>query len=145
MPIKSHGHTAGRSKGRRKVSTEFTTWAMMLNRCKNVNAPNYYRYGGRGITVCKRWEKFTNFLEDMGPKPKGYSLDRINNNGPYSESNCHWIPKALQQRNMRTNVILTFNGKTQCLTAWANELGLNVGTVFTRYYAGKSINEIFKK
>lgn len=93
-----HGHT------RKNVhSAEYNSWHTMLSRCYNIKAPNYLRYGGRGIFVCERWKNsFINFLQDMGerPKPKqNYSLDRINNEGFYEPSNCRWATALEQARN----------------------------------------------
>lgn len=79
---------------------EHNVWLAMKKRCTNPKHPRYHRYGGRGITVCKRWEKFENFLTDMGKCPfsKG-SIERKNNDKGYSPSNCVWLPKAQQSKN----------------------------------------------
>jgi len=87
----------------------YQTWKSMLQRCRNPKLENYPRYGGRGITVCERWHKFENFYEDMGPRPKGNSLDRINNNGNYEFDNCRWAT-LLQQNNNRINTAM-INGE----------------------------------
>ena len=91
-----HGH-ARLSKG----SRTYVSWMMMRQRCQNPNATGYHNYGGRGICVCKRWQAFEAFLADMGERPEGTSLDRIDNNKNYGPSNCRWATKSEQQKNTR--------------------------------------------
>lgn len=81
----------------------FSVWQGMVQRCKNKNHQSYKYYGGRGIKVCERWYNFHNFAADMPPKPIGYEIDRINNNGNYEPSNCRWItPKENSHNNNHT-------------------------------------------
>ena len=114
-----HGHTTHISS-----SPTYKSWHMMKQRCLNINYSQYHDYGGRGIHVCSRWLTFGNFLADMGERPKGTSLNRIDNNGNYEPGNCEWASKKQQQRNRRTNRLITFNGVTKCISDWAKDLGL---------------------
>jgi hypothetical protein len=97
-PPKIHGHAGNASI---KRSREYGTWANMHYRCRNPNAQKYALYGGRGVKVCPRWDSFLNFLEDMGEKPVGMSIDRIDPDGDYEPSNCRWADSYTQNRNRR--------------------------------------------
>jgi hypothetical protein len=93
-----HGHAR---EGRR--SPEYRAWSHMCDRCLNERSERYAAYGGRDIKVCTRWLKFENFLADMGERPTGRSLDRIDNNGNYEASNCRWATVSEQARNKNYN------------------------------------------
>lgn len=113
-------------------------WLGILQRCNNPRNKKYKDYGGRGITICREWQDtngFENFLVDVGVRPESqYSLDRINNDRDYCKENCRWATPKEQNRNSRNNVNITFRNKTQCLTAWAEELGIKRRTLSMRLH-----------
>lgn len=117
-PRGGHGETAGYGP-----TAEYAAWLRIKRRCHNVADKAYDRYGGRGIFVCDRWlESFSNFLEDMGRKPSGrYSIDRINNDGPYAPGNCRWATDVEQSNNRRCNVFLNVFGETKTCAQWARD------------------------
>lgn len=80
-------------------SREYRSWNGMIQRCENPRAPNYDRYGGKGVKVCKRWRRFENFYADMGERPIGKTLDRIKSTGDYKPSNCRWATPKEQASN----------------------------------------------
>ncbi len=84
-------------------SKTYSTWECMIQRCTNPNQTKFKDYGGRGIKVCDRWLKFENFLEDMGQRPVGLEIDRINNNGNYEPGNCRWVTRKENLNNTRIN------------------------------------------
>jgi len=113
------------------------TYLLMIKRCYNQEDPSYGRYGGRGITVCDRWrESFESFVADMGDRPKGHSIDRIDNDGPYSPENCRWATVLQQNNNQRRNHKLTCNGETLTITEWANRLGITRRAILSRLRYG---------
>lgn len=118
----------------------FNAWRDMLARCATLSHKSFHNYGGRGIKVCPRWlNSFENFYADMGDRPsEKHSLDRINNDGNYEPGNCKWSTQREQTRNTRRNRRLTFRGKTQCVTAWAEELGVSITAIRDRLSRGWS-------
>lgn len=105
-------------------SPEYNTWASMRSRCRNETRKEYPAYGGRGITYCERWESFKNFYEDMGERPEGYSIERIDVNGDYEPDNCEWIPLEDQCLNTRKRKIM-YNGKRIILAREAAKLNIS--------------------
>jgi hypothetical protein len=83
----------------------YQAWCQMLQRCENAKSPKFRHYGARGITVCESWHEFANFYTDMGDRPDGCSLDRIDNDGPYCKENCRWVGSRAQRLNSRNRSI----------------------------------------
>ncbi len=112
---------------------EYRAWACMMRRCYKPITASYKHYGGRGIAVCKRWHKMTNFVKDMGPRPSdNHSLERIDNEGNYSPVNCRWATTAEQGRNRRTTRFLTYKNITLSMVEWCEKLNLDYGIVKAR-------------
>lgn len=123
-------------------TTEYAVWDNMKARCFNPNNSNYPRYGGRGITVCDEWkDSFESFYADMGPKPAGCSLDRINNDGNYCKENCRWADSVTQANNKSNNRMLSAFGKTQTMANWARDCGLTSNCLESRLKHGWGIEK----
>lgn len=141
---KSCGCTRSASKrthGRNASDPTYSTWSAMRSRCLNKSSAKYPSYGGRGIKVCERWNRFENFLADMGERPTGKTLDRINNEGNYEPSNCRWATPREQRANQRPQqtTAITHQGKTQTMAEWARESVVTYTTFAKRIYAGWSV------
>lgn len=119
---------------------EYAVWMDMRNRCSQKSNRQYKDYGGRGISICERWERFENFISDMGKRPNGYTLDRIDNNAGYSPENCRWATRKQQQRNRRNNRIITHNGVSHCLVEWSEITGIPYQTLITRLDRGWDVD-----
>jgi hypothetical protein len=127
------------SHGQAKTAV-YRAWGHILNRCMNPKNQAYPRYGARGITVCERWFSFENFFADMGPKPSPqHSIDRIDNDGPYSPENCRWATWIEQQNNRRGTRPLTFNGATHTVADWVRITGLSRRCIDERLKRGWSV------
>ncbi len=134
----THGHSR-----LGKVSKTYKSWLGMKHRCDNPKGKNWENYGGRGITYCERWSKFENFLIDMGEKSKGYTLERINNDGNYELNNCKWIPLEEQAGNKRNNVFVDYKGTRRTIAEWSRVLHINANTLRSRLKGGWSIQKAF--
>lgn len=131
-----HGH-----KRRNFGTRTYSTWCGMIRRCTDKNSRDYHRYGGRGITVCDRWKSFDNFLADMGEKPKGLSLDRINNNLGYSIKNCKWSTNVQQANNKRNNNFVFYMGETITVAELARKTDIGYHLLHNRIKRGWTIDD----
>lgn len=135
MQHTSHGHSAAGRHG--KASPEYMSWMSMIARCERPTCNRYNNYGGAGIYVCDKWRRsFEAFLSDMGPRPHGHTIDRVDSDGNYEPNNCRWASPSQQGRNRRTNVNLTLGNETKCQAEWASLLGLNEATLGWRIRNG---------
>jgi hypothetical protein len=132
-----HGHS--HSERYDGESPTYKSWVSMKQRCNNPKNPGYKNYGGRGITVCERWLKFENFLEDMGERPHRLSLDRIDNNKGYYKENCRWATRNEQNRNQRSNINISLDGKLLCLKDYCKQKNINYSMVIVRLSRGWSL------
>lgn len=117
----------------------YTAWKNMRQRCLNSACPDFHLYGGRGISICPEWQNsFSCFM--AWAVENGYrddlTLDRIDTNGPYGPENCRWATRKVQANNRRTTRLLTMDGRTQSMRAWAEELDIDHSTIWRRLYYG---------
>ncbi len=117
----------------------YRSWSLMKARCSNKNVKRYAEYIDRGITVCERWMEFEKFLADMGEKPEGKSLDRIDNNKGYSPDNCRWATSKEQMNNTRGNRWITYKSELKRLHEWALIAKVSTDTFRTRLRRGWTI------
>jgi hypothetical protein len=117
--------SGGRLRHGMSNSPEHKVWMGMNERCINPNSKFFFRYGGRGITICDRWRVFENFYADMGQRPVGMTLDRENNDGNYEPSNCRWATQVEQMNNTCSNVRITIAGETKTLSQWSRAYGVD--------------------
>lgn len=133
-----HGGSMRRSRG---ATPEYRAWCKIKERCHNPTDKAFVNYGGRGIEVCAEWRNdFPRFLADMGPKPsRDHQIERINNDGPYSPTNCKWATSFEQANNKRNNVFIECGGKRQTIAQWAHELGMKPMTLQNRLARGWTV------
>ena len=126
----------------------YKRWTAMVQRCTNPSSDSFHKYGGRGISVCERWLSFDLFVEDMGEPPPGMSIERMDNDGPYSPSNCTWAtPKeqALNTRKFYGALKLTLDDKSMSLREWADCLNIKLGTLYFRIESGWPVERVLSK
>lgn len=113
----------------------YQTWASMRDRCNNKGSNSYHKYGARGISICKRWDSFENFLIDMGPRPDDKSLDRFPNfDGNYEPGNCRWATNGQQNGNKRTSILIDYQGERVHLSKLARLVGVDTETFRKRVH-----------
>lgn len=132
--IHGHGDTSHSNHSR-----TYQSWMSMKERCDDPNHKSYLQYGGRGIYYCSRWSNFVEFLADMGKRPEGKTLGRIDNDGIYEPTNCEWQTHKEQARNRRSSRYLSFDNKNYCLSQWAEYLGCSDDVLQKRLDNGWSI------
>ena len=126
-------------------TTTYQCWGDMKTRCNCPTNIQYHRYGGRGITVCPEWMDFRNFLKDMGEKPKGKTIDRIDNSKGYSKDNCRWATPMEQSQNTRKTRLIAFRGETLCMETWARRLGIAPQSFAYRVGVKMPLERMFKE
>lgn len=124
---------------------EYRVWIAIKSRCFNRSTAGYKNYGGRGIKVCDRWkDSFENFHADMGDRPEGMTLERIDNDGDYCPENCRWATRKEQANNRRTNKTYTYKGKTLNMKQWAEHLGVSYDLIKNRLKRGWGVKRAFE-
>lgn len=129
---------------KKRFRPEFLTWSAMRSRCYNRNSESWKNYGGRGISICRRWRRnFRQFLDDMGIKPSSkHTINRIDNSKSYSPKNCCWATPQENNENKRNNVMLEFQGETLCASAWGKKIGIHPRIILDRISSGWSIERV---
>jgi hypothetical protein len=125
----------------------YRVWISMKGRCSNESHKQYSEWGGRGISICKRWQSFDNFFFDMGVKPKGLSIDRVDNNKGYDKSNCRWATPKQQAQNRRVTILVFHKGKSMFIDEFSKCIGLSESGARKRVYRlySKNIDGVFVK
>jgi hypothetical protein len=136
--VTKHGHSPTH-----KRSPEYSSWRSMISRCYQSNFPSFHRYGGRGIRVCESWrDDFLAFLNDMGTRLEGYTLDRIDNNGNYEPNNCRWASRKEQSNNRSNHHYVLFKGEQLTIAEMAQKLGVTWYFIRDRIRNGKTIHQV---
>jgi hypothetical protein len=123
----------------------YNIWKGMRRRCTVDTDRAWDNYGGRGITVCPQWNEedgINQFIKDMGERPLGYTLERIDNDGPYSPENCEWVTMSKQKQNTRRSRYIEHDGLRLTLSEWARRLGVSKGRTRRRFLLGQSIGDL---
>lgn len=124
----------------------YNVWHSMIRRCTISTDKAYKNYGARGIAVCEKWQRsFESFMQDMGERPQGYTLERRDNDVGYGPENCYWASRAQQSLNTRRNNILEYHGVKKSLSQWAQETGISRATIESRLKRHWSIDDALEK
>ena len=134
-----HGDPMWTRKAKYRSPTH-VTWYSMIRRCDSPNVKEYRNYGARGISYDPEWADFNKFLRDMGERPSGMTLDRINVNGNYTRNNCRWADKKTQSNNRRNNIYITYRGETKTRAEWNRIAGLPAEVLAWRLNNGWSMD-----
>lgn len=127
------------------ASGEYNSWRAMRGRCLFPSHKHYPEYGGHGVKIDPRWNDFNAFLDDMGPRPKGTTLDRIDGALLYSKATCRWATPREQANNRKNNLTITHKGVTKTIAEWAEETGISVNAIAHRLRDGRSPEEILSR
>ena len=131
-PNYRHGYS-----NNKKWNPIYTAWNNMKARCDNPKAISYKYCGAKGITYDIRWHFFKNFLEDMGKRPKGLTLDRIDGTGNYSKENCRWTDRKTQSLNRNTAIYIEYKGKKERIHYWTKKFNISERVLYTRVFTYK--------
>lgn len=130
-----------KTHGKTKTAV-YITWMNMKERCRNPHVKRYEQYGGRGISVCERWQSFEQFFEDMGDLPfSGAQIDRIDNDGNYTPENCRWTDRKQNSRNKRSNIVVEYHGRKMCAAELAELTNMHAGILRYRLRQGWTVAE----
>lgn len=140
VTLAARNTTHGLSKAH---ASAYRTWKDMRGRCLTPGNTDYPSYGGRGISVCERWDSFALFLSDMGDRPDGKTLDRIEVNGNYEPGNCRWADAKEQANNKRNNHIVSWDGVDKTLAQWCDQFGIEPSKVRYRLARGWPLHRAF--